>query len=273
MKSKSFSFSSATPGLKLSGKIYKPSKIESVVVIVHGFMDKKEAYDEIASVLAENNLLVYTYDQRGHGESVKNKLDLGYFYDKTATAIVVDLYLLISKIKKEYPEKKIYLIGHSMGTLVINSFIKEHDNLIDGIILSGMPKHSSNDRPNLFYAKAMALLNKDYYRGPLTKRINPTSKDDVTLNALINVYSLLKDVYNKKNWNLNNPKLNFYYLYGTNDKVVGNEKNIKFTIDHFKNIGYKNINIKEYKNESHNMIKKNKDITNDIINWIKKGDK
>ncbi len=40
-------------------------------------------------------------------------------------------------IKKEYPDVKLFLFGHSMGSFIARSVIIEHDALYSGVILSG----------------------------------------------------------------------------------------------------------------------------------------
>ena len=55
-------------GVKLTGTIYSPNHPHSAVVIVHG-SDQVPRMTKFAEVLAENNILVLTYDKRGVGES------------------------------------------------------------------------------------------------------------------------------------------------------------------------------------------------------------
>ncbi|MGK0326107.1 MAG: pimeloyl-ACP methyl ester carboxylesterase [Polaribacter sp.] len=55
-------------GIKLAGTIYSPERPHSVVVIVHG-SDSVPRMSKMAKLLAENDILVLTYDKRGVGES------------------------------------------------------------------------------------------------------------------------------------------------------------------------------------------------------------
>lgn len=55
-------------GVKLEGTIYSPSNPHSAVVIVHG-SDQVPRMTKFAELLAENDILVLTYDKRGVGES------------------------------------------------------------------------------------------------------------------------------------------------------------------------------------------------------------
>lgn len=55
-------------GVTLAGTIYQPRHSHAAVVIVHG-SDRQPRMKEFASLLAENGILVLTYDKRGVGES------------------------------------------------------------------------------------------------------------------------------------------------------------------------------------------------------------
>jgi len=55
-------------GVKLAGTIYSPSHPLSAVVIVHG-SDRVPRMTKFAETLAQNDILVLTYDKRGVGES------------------------------------------------------------------------------------------------------------------------------------------------------------------------------------------------------------
>ena len=55
-------------GIKLAGTIYSPNNPHSAVVVVHG-SDQVPRMTKFAELLAENDILVLTYDKRGVGES------------------------------------------------------------------------------------------------------------------------------------------------------------------------------------------------------------
>lgn len=41
--------------------------------------------------------------------------------------------------KKEYPDLPFILMGHSMGSLVVRAYAKEHDQELDALIVCGSP--------------------------------------------------------------------------------------------------------------------------------------
>ncbi|MCI2230525.1 lysophospholipase [Polaribacter sp. MSW13] len=55
-------------GIKLAGTIYSPENPQSALVLVHG-SDSVPRMSKMAELLAKNDILVFTYDKRGVGES------------------------------------------------------------------------------------------------------------------------------------------------------------------------------------------------------------
>ena len=111
---------------------------EAVLIIVHGMAEHQKRYAEIAEELRSNFISVYTYDQRGHGDTAGSQENIGFFAPQNGHKMVVnDLQLLVEIAKKEEPEKPVFLMGHSMGSFVCRNYIIEHSQEIDGLILSG----------------------------------------------------------------------------------------------------------------------------------------
>ena len=55
-------------GIQLAGTLYTPASPHAAVVLVHG-SDSVPRMKKLATLLAKNNMLVFTYDKRGVGES------------------------------------------------------------------------------------------------------------------------------------------------------------------------------------------------------------
>lgn len=93
---------------------------------------------------------------RGHGKSIRNEDDLGYFYTDNINFIVDDLHEVTLYIKKKFKNKKIYLFSHSMGTLVSRCYIEKYDADIEKLILCGTPSYN----PLTLVAIELAYLGK-----------------------------------------------------------------------------------------------------------------
>ena len=72
-------------------------------------------------------------------KSVRDKEDLGYMYGGGADAMLQDIHTVNSLIRDHFPEIPLILFGHSMGSLVVRTYAKEHDRELDALIVCGSP--------------------------------------------------------------------------------------------------------------------------------------
>ena len=78
-------------GLKLHVLLMEPEQSpKGIVQICHGMAEHKERYEPLMQMLCNNGYISVIHDHRGHGKSVKNASDLGYFYDDSGKAIIED---------------------------------------------------------------------------------------------------------------------------------------------------------------------------------------
>ncbi len=101
----------------------------AIVLALHGLNDYRVAFKTTGNFLAEQGICVYAYDQRGFGETE----GAGYWHG--STALISDLKTMIDLLHEAYPERRIYIMGESMGgavTLAAQSGVNLDS---DGLIL------------------------------------------------------------------------------------------------------------------------------------------
>ena len=287
--------------LKLEVAISEPKeKPKGIIQISHGMSEHKERYYEFMKYLSENGYISVIHDHRGHGASVKNKMDLGYFYTEDINYTIDDLYQITKYIKNKYPDLKINLFSHSMGTLVARGYLKKYDDKINKMILSGPPTENSMALLglmiakflNIFYKKNVPnkLLNNLTF-GNYSKDVNKKNewiclnediveaynKDELcgyifTTNGFINLYKLMINAFKKNNWNMKNKNLPIYIIAGRNDKVIQNEEKFTKLSKFITERGYKNVQSKLYNDMKHEILneKNNKIVYKDILDFIEK---
>ncbi len=113
-----------------------PTEPSCVLHIAHGMAEYAERYAPTASYFAKNNIAVYAHDQRGHGRAVKTIEALGTTPENWFYQQVNDLKLALEFLGQKYPGKKIFLLGHSMGSFVAQRYFQLYGQEIDGLILS-----------------------------------------------------------------------------------------------------------------------------------------
>ena len=109
--------------------IFPKGEIKGIVQISHGMAEHKERYIPFMEFLSQNGYVTVIHDHRGHGKSIKAKKDLGYFYEEKAEYIVEDLHQITNFIKNKYPNQKVILLGHSMGSMLVRKYIKKYDGV------------------------------------------------------------------------------------------------------------------------------------------------
>lgn len=119
------------------------NKIRATLLIVHGMSEHSGRYADFAQFLANHGILVATYDQLGHGQTVKDKYELGFIDEKhPVQALCKDVIIMADKLKEkansltDRPAPH-YIMGHSMGSFVVRTVLTHHATSFDGAILMG----------------------------------------------------------------------------------------------------------------------------------------
>lgn len=103
-------------GMQLPLRIW-PAKgpARTVILAVHGFNDYSHAFEEAGIWLAERDITVYAYDQRGFGETDAGKRGLW----PGTEALTGDLKTASELLRVRHPNLPLFLLGESMGGAVV----------------------------------------------------------------------------------------------------------------------------------------------------------
>ena len=107
--------------------------------ILHGMAEHSERYDGFATYMAEEGYAVWVHDHRQHGYSV---LHHSYgVYDKSDTweAMVADVVVVQKAFHNRYPELPMTLLGHSMGSILLRSYLQNNKTNLKGAVIMGTP--------------------------------------------------------------------------------------------------------------------------------------
>lgn len=160
-----FSLASKQDGLPLSVMQVAPEgEIRSLVQLAHGMSEHKERYLPFMQYLAERGCLCVLHDHRGHGASVRRREDLGYFYSDGDIALVEDMHQITLWMKQKYPGKKLFLFGHSMGSLAVRAYCEEYDHEIDSLAVCGSPGYNFAAPFAQALVRLLILLKGDRHR-------------------------------------------------------------------------------------------------------------
>jgi len=157
-----FQFDSSTGKNSIHARMCIPDTApRAVIQIAHGVADYIGRYDHMAQYLAENGFLVVGNDHLGHGENIKDAENLGFFADENGwTHVVSDMDLLHDIVSEQYPTIPYILLGHSMGSFLVRTYIIKHPDKYDAAILSGTA-HQNSAIVLGGYALASAAVKKN----------------------------------------------------------------------------------------------------------------
>ena len=107
------------------------SAVRGVVVLVHGLAEHCGRYGHVVEALLAQGVAVHALDLPGHGRSGGARLAVHRFSDFTDAVA-----WLHRRVRREYPEVPVFLLGHSMGGLIVVRHAIDQPQGIQGLILS-----------------------------------------------------------------------------------------------------------------------------------------
>lgn len=131
-------------GLLYHYRIYTPKsgKTNKLLVVHHGFGEHGGRYENLVSTLDGSGFTICLPDARGHGKSGGKKGHVPNF-----EVFAEDLDRLVDHVLAEHGGSKIYLLGHSMGSLISVTYAKKasrHQKLV-ALVSSGIPLKVKTD--------------------------------------------------------------------------------------------------------------------------------
>lgn len=302
METKNCQIESNYDGLVLDVLTLIPAgESKGIIQLSHGMAEHKERYIPFMEYLTKQGYITIIHDHRGHGKSVKEKQDLGYFGEEKAEYVVEDLHQITKWIKSQFPQKKVTLFGHSMGSMIVRKYIKKYDDEINQLIVCGSPSKNPYVDIALLLVKLEKQIKGERHRskfiqklafGSYNQKIEQTTSTNswicsnpeiiksydsdelcgfiFTLNGFQNLFTLMKEIYSPKEWKLSHKTLPILFIAGEDDPVIINPKKWKQSQIFLRDLGYQNISYKLYPKMRHEIInEKGEKVWEDIFEWIK----
>jgi len=302
MQTQSF-FITCSDGHQMPIYAWLPEKEPICILhINHGMSEYGERYNTIAKLLVARNVAVYAHDHRAHGNAVATINDLGiadknWFYQQ-----IKDIRLVTQYLRKTYPIKKVFLLGHSMGSFILQRLFQLHGNELDGLILS-----ASNGKPDPLLPFGIALawvqmkLMPHRYRSQLIDKLSfqqfnkafaPNRTDHDWLSRDTNevdkyvadplcgfvcnatffhyFFKGIRDAFKPDNIKTIPKEIPVYAFAGDKDPVGFAGKGFLQLIDKWKAARVKDITYKLYPNGRHEMLNdiNRQEVIEDLVHWL-----
>ena len=122
-------------GLSLFRRTWRPpGPARALLVNVHGLGDHSGLYPALVQFFTARGVAVYAYDVRGNGRSPGQRA-----YVERWDEYLDDLARFIELVRKEEPGTPVFLLGNSLGGLVVLDYALRQSDGIHGVIAASPP--------------------------------------------------------------------------------------------------------------------------------------
>lgn len=304
MKCKEFTFKDEE-GIEIFVYKWLPEgviNVKGAVQISHGMAETAARYERFAEDLTKAGYIVYANDHRGHGRTAGSVENVGYCGQDGFNWMVKDMRRLNSIISDENPDIPIFLLGHSMGSMLSQTYIENYGDTINGVILSGtsgkmgilldigiviakreMKRIGPRGKSTLLNNMTFGSYNKEFK--PNRTDFDWLNRDNSEVDKYINdpycggVFSAgffydflrgLKEMHKIEQLRKIPKDLPIYLFSGEKDPVGKDCRSVKQLIDTYKKEQIKDVSYKFYKDGRHEMLNEiNRDeVITDTIKWL-----
>lgn len=294
-----FHLNSAADGLRLEGTLVFPSGApKGIVQISHGMAEHRQRYLPFLDFLADAGYLCAIHDHRGHGGSAKGPEDYGYFGAPGWQGAVSDLAQVTAYLKERYPGLPLSLFAHSMGTMIARIFLKEHDGEIAKLVLCGPPTENKLAGVGIVLARALGALCGGHHRSAflqslafagydkkgepenswvcanpdtlLAYQADPACGFLFTANGFAALFSLMRECFSKKGWQMRHADLPILLMAGADDPVIQSPAAFEQAAEFLRRRGYGDICTRLYPGMRHELLneRENERIYADVLAWL-----
>ncbi len=274
----------------------------AIIQLSHGMCGYFERYKHLIEFLVSHNILVCGNDHLGHGNSVKSKLNLGYFSLKDGFKhLSEDLYKLTTLMKKKYPQTPYFLLGDGMGSSVVRTYLTKYSKNVDGSIIIGTTGTNPFSKSDITATNFTYSLKGEKYRSKFINKLvfgkyndsygdkktefDWLSTDKRAVSKFISdpycnfifTTSAFKDLINLASFVTSQecikqtPKsLPIYIMSGNDDPVGDYGDGVTSFYNSLKQVGFDDVDIKLYQNCRHEILNEinYEEVFDDILTWI-----
>ena len=278
-------------------------EVRAILQIAHGMVEFIDRYDRFATFMASQGFYVVGNDHLGHGKSVTDASQYGYFAKHDGNFCVIgDMLQLREDTRKKYPDLPYFILGHSMGSFLTRQFIEKHGEGLSGAIIMGtgyqptatldmaiamtavlQQARGGHFRSEMINNMALGAYNASFEPSRtkndwLTKDeaivdayvANPLNQFVFTVNGYYNLFRGLRYAERQENLDKIPKDLPILVVSGANDPVGEFGKGPRLVAQSYQKTGIKDVTLKLYENDRHEILNEldKETVDRDILQWI-----
>jgi len=169
-------------GLPLYYQRWRPEgEPKAVLAIVHGFGEHSGRYTHVVNHLVPQGYAIYGFDLRGHGRSPGQRS-----YINRWAEFREDVRAFLTFVQGQEPGRPLFLLGHSMGGLIVLEYVLHDPEGLQGVIASGPALAQVGVSP--FLMALSRLLSRIWPRFTIETKLDATaiSRDPAVVEAYVN---------------------------------------------------------------------------------------
>lgn len=121
-------------GLNLFYQCWLPDKKpKAVLLVIPGAAEHGGRYKNLVNYFVPRDYAICALDTQGHGKSEGQRCYIDRFSD-----YIDDIKIFFDIIHRKYADRKIFLVGHSMGATIAVAYAVQHQRDLAGLIVSGV---------------------------------------------------------------------------------------------------------------------------------------
>ena len=284
---------------------WKPEgEVKAVLQHCHGMVEYIRRYDEFAEFMCGRGYYVVGNDHLGHGKSVQSKSEYGFFNEKYGNACVIgDMHTLRQRTMKKYPDVPYFMLGHSMGSLLVRQYIQMYGNGLSGAVLLGVSSDQSKAVLDCGkrLCRLMAVFRGWHYRsrlidgmvlGSYNKKFkqartradwitsdqehldayvsDPLCSFVFTVNAYYSMFTGMLNMEKKESIYMIPKTLPILFASGTDDPVANFGKGVRKIYEQYKAAGLQDVTLRLYAGDRHELLNETdrQQVYQDLFDWL-----
>ncbi len=270
--------------------------LKAAVQVADGASEHSLRYERFAKCLAEAGYVVYADDHRGHGMTAGTLEKAGDAGSDGWNGMVAGLHQLTGIIKEQNPGLPVFFFGHSMGSMLGQTYAEHWGDELKGLVLSGtsgfFPNHDAiiaaveaepQDQPSALFIGMFAGFAQPF--APIKTGFEWLSRDEAEVqkyvddpwcgfpfksSLVVDFMRGLRDTWRPENEARIPVTLPIYVVSGEEDPVGGNTQAVSVLLERYGKLGIQDLTHKFYECARHEILNETcrDEVQQDLLDWF-----